>query len=108
MAQFHLLFISFSQLIWQRLSFAHYLIVATSRMFSVMVRRHGKKRASAQMKSGNGEKKEEGESSFSRVDAHGARGPKCRREVEQRLGAHAPGLSFSYFPFKFGCVELNE
>jgi hypothetical protein len=58
--------------------------------------------------SSNGEKKKEGESSFSRVDAQGARDPKCKREKEQRLGAHAPGLSLSYFPFKFGCVELNE
>jgi hypothetical protein len=49
--------------------------------------------------SGNGEKKKEGESSFSRVDAQGARDPKCRREEEQRLGAHVPGLSFSYFSF---------
>jgi hypothetical protein len=102
-----LLFISFSQLIWQRLSFAHHLIVATSRMFSAMVRRHGKKRASAQVKSGNGEQTEEGESSFSRVDAHGVRGPKRRREKEQRLGADVPGLSFSYFPFEFGYIELD-
>jgi hypothetical protein len=71
-----------------------------------MVRRQGKRKMQALLGSGNGEK--EGESSFSRVDAQGARDPKCRREEEQRLGAHAPGLSFSYFPFKFGCVELNE
>jgi hypothetical protein len=72
-----------------------------------MVRRQGKRKMQALLGSGNGEKKKEGESSFSRVDAHGARGPKCRREEEQRLGAHAPALSFSYFPFEFGCIELN-
>jgi hypothetical protein len=61
----------------------------------------------AVLDSSNGEKKE-GEGSSAGLDAHGSRDPKYRREEEQRLGAHAPGLSFSYFPFKFGCVELNE
>jgi hypothetical protein len=72
-----------------------------------MVRRQGKRKMQALLGSGNDEKKKEGESSFSRVDAQGARDPKCRREEEQQLRAHTPGLSFSYLPFKFGCVELN-
>jgi hypothetical protein len=62
----------------------------------------------AVLDSSNGEKKKEGESSSAGLDAHGARDPKRRGEEEQRLRAHAPGLSLSYFPFKFGCVELNE
>jgi hypothetical protein len=73
-----------------------------------MVRRQEKKRMRAVLDSSNGEKKKEGEGSSAGLDAHGSRDPKCRREEEQRLGAHAPGLSSSYFPFKFGCVELNE
>jgi hypothetical protein len=40
-----------------------------------MVRRQGKKRVQAVLESGNDEKKKEGESSFSRVDASGAREP---------------------------------
>jgi hypothetical protein len=60
------------------------------------------------LESGNGEKKREGEGSSAGLDAHGTRDLKCRGEEEQRLRAHAPGLSISYFPFKFGCVELNE
>jgi hypothetical protein len=59
------------------------------------------------LESGNGEKKKEGESSYSRVDASSAHEPKRRREEEQRLRAHASGLSFSHFPFKIDCVELN-
>jgi hypothetical protein len=57
-----------------------------------MVRRQGKRRTQAALESGNGEKKEEGESSFSRVDALGAREPKRRREKEQRFNASRLGL----------------
>jgi hypothetical protein len=45
----------------------------------------------AALESGNGEKKEEGEGSFSPVDAPGMREPKRRREEEQRFNASRPG-----------------
>jgi hypothetical protein len=57
-----------------------------------MVRRQGKRRMQAALESGNGEKKKEGESSFSRVDAPGTREPKRKREKEQRFNASRPGL----------------
>jgi hypothetical protein len=56
-----------------------------------MVRRQGKRRMQAALESGNGEKKEEGESSFSHVDAPGMHEPKHRREKEHRFNASGPG-----------------
>jgi hypothetical protein len=44
----------------------------------------------AALESGNGEKKEEGESSFSHVDAPGMHEPKHRRENEHRFNASGP------------------
>jgi hypothetical protein len=73
-----------------------------------MVRRQVKRKTRTVLGSSNDEKKKEGESSFSRMDASGVHEPKRRREEEQQLRAHAPGLSFSHFLFKFGCIELNE
>jgi hypothetical protein len=73
-----------------------------------MVRRQGKRKARAVLESGNGEKKKEGESSFSRVDISGAHEPKRRRRDEQRLEAHTSGSFYSYFPFKFDCFELRK
>jgi hypothetical protein len=61
-----------------------------------MVRRQGKRRMQAALESGNDEKKEEGESSFTRVDAPDAREPKRRREKEQRFNTSrlgSPSLS---------------
>jgi hypothetical protein len=57
-----------------------------------MVRRQGKRKMQAALESGNGEKKEGGESFFSHVDAPGMREPKRRREKEQRFNASRPGL----------------
>jgi hypothetical protein len=73
-----------------------------------MVRHQGKRKARAVLESGNGEKKKEGESSFSRVDAFSAREPKCRRKDEQRLEAHIACAFYSYFPFKFDYFELSK
>jgi hypothetical protein len=61
-----------------------------------MVRRQGKRRMQATLESGNGEKKNEGESSSSRVDALDTRERKRRRREEQRLKTHAPDLFPSY------------
>jgi hypothetical protein len=55
-----------------------------------MVMREGKKRMRAVLDSSNGEKKNEGESSLSRVDAPGMRELKRRREEEQRFNTSRP------------------
>jgi hypothetical protein len=73
-----------------------------------MVRRQGKRKGRAALESGNDEKKKEGENSFSRVGAFGARETKHRRRDEQRLKAHTPGSFYFYFPFKTDCFELRK
>jgi hypothetical protein len=73
-----------------------------------MVRRQGKKKMRAALDSSNGEKKEEGESSLSHVDAPGMREPKRRREEEQRFNAYRPGSPSFHLLFKSNCAELNR
>jgi hypothetical protein len=73
-----------------------------------MVRRQGKRRMQAALESGNGEKKEEGESSFSHVDAPDICEPKHKREKEQRFNASRPGLCAFHLFFKSSCIEFNR
>ena len=66
-----------------------------------MVRRHGKKPAIAREEK---KKRERGEPSTG-LDGLSTRAPKRQGGIDQQLGKHAPGLSYSHLLFKFECFD---
>jgi hypothetical protein len=70
-----------------------------------MVRRQGKRKTQASLGSGNGEKKEKGESSSLRVAAPGVHRPTKKVHWMQRDNLQEPGSFCSHLLFKSDCFE---